>query len=64
MGFPHTGAEARSPARLTGRAVVSARHAEFDVERDLLAGSTFRFADRGTHGLKGLSEAWQLYAVA
>jgi class 3 adenylate cyclase len=32
--------------------------------RDLTAGSTVRFADRGEHALKGLDECWQLYAVS
>lgn len=31
--------------------------------RDLVAGSGIRFGDRGEHRLKGLPEAWQLYAV-
>jgi pimeloyl-ACP methyl ester carboxylesterase/class 3 adenylate cyclase len=32
--------------------------------RDLSAGSGLRFDDRGTHALKGVPEAWQLYRVA
>ena len=32
--------------------------------RDLTAGSGLRFEDRGTRSLKGLPEAWQLYALA
>lgn len=31
---------------------------------DLLAGSSFTFADRGSHELKGVPQAWQLYGVA
>jgi class 3 adenylate cyclase len=31
--------------------------------RDLTAGSGLRFEDRGEHSLKGVPEAWQLYAV-
>jgi pimeloyl-ACP methyl ester carboxylesterase len=31
--------------------------------RDLTAGSGLRFTDRGTHSLKGIPEAWQLYAL-
>jgi class 3 adenylate cyclase len=31
--------------------------------RDLVAGSGFTFSDRGTHQLKGVPDAWQLYAV-
>jgi class 3 adenylate cyclase len=32
--------------------------------RDLVAGSGIRFADRGTHELKGMPGAWPLFAVA
>jgi class 3 adenylate cyclase len=31
--------------------------------RDLVTGSGIRFADRGTHRLKGIPDEWQLYAV-
>jgi class 3 adenylate cyclase len=31
--------------------------------KDLVAGSGFRFSDRGTHRLKGVPDTWQLYAV-
>jgi class 3 adenylate cyclase/pimeloyl-ACP methyl ester carboxylesterase len=31
--------------------------------KDLVAGSGFAFADRGTHRLKGIPDDWQLYAV-
>jgi class 3 adenylate cyclase/pimeloyl-ACP methyl ester carboxylesterase len=31
--------------------------------KDLVAGSGFAFADRGTHRLKGVPEEWQLFAV-
>ena len=31
--------------------------------KDLVAGSGFAFADRGTHSLKGVPDSWQLYAV-
>jgi class 3 adenylate cyclase len=31
--------------------------------KDLVAGAGFAFADRGTHRLKGVPDAWQLYAV-
>jgi len=31
--------------------------------KDLVAGSGFRFADRGTHRLKGVADEWQLYAA-
>jgi class 3 adenylate cyclase len=32
--------------------------------RDLVAGSGIEFRDRGTHTLKGVTDAWQLYGVA
>jgi pimeloyl-ACP methyl ester carboxylesterase len=32
--------------------------------KDLVAGSGLRFVDRGVHTLKGLPDAWRLYAVA
>lgn len=31
--------------------------------RDVMAGSSFGFTDRGSHQLKGLSEPWQLFSV-
>ena len=31
--------------------------------RDLVAGSGITFADRGEHDLKGVPDAWRLYAV-
>ena len=31
--------------------------------KDLVAGSGFAFAGRGTHSLKGVPDSWQLYAV-
>ena len=31
--------------------------------KDLVAGSGFAFAERGTHRLKGVPDSWQLYAV-
>jgi class 3 adenylate cyclase len=31
--------------------------------KDLVAGSGFRFTDRGTHRLKGVADEWQLYAA-
>jgi hypothetical protein len=31
--------------------------------KDLVAGSGIRFADRGTHGLKGVPGEWGLFAV-
>jgi class 3 adenylate cyclase len=32
--------------------------------KDLVAGSGIEFSDRGSHRLKGVPDAWQLYAVA
>jgi class 3 adenylate cyclase len=32
--------------------------------KDLVAGSGLRFADRGEHQLKGIPEAWHLFALA
>ncbi len=32
--------------------------------RDLVAGSGFKFVDRGTHVLKGVPDEWRLFAVA
>lgn len=32
--------------------------------KGLVAGSGIRFTDRGVHALSGVSEAWQLHAVA
>jgi len=31
--------------------------------RDLVVGSDLRFEDRGTHELKGVEDAWQLYSA-
>jgi len=31
--------------------------------KDLVAGSGLRFADRGTRNLRGVPEAWRLFAV-
>ena len=31
--------------------------------KDLVAGAGYAFADRGAHRLKGIPDAWQLYAV-
>jgi hypothetical protein len=32
--------------------------------KDLVAGSGVEFTDRGLHGLKGVPDAWRLFAVA
>lgn len=31
--------------------------------KDLVAGSGLRFAERGTHALKGVPDEWRLFAV-
>jgi class 3 adenylate cyclase len=31
--------------------------------KDLVVGSALRFEDRGVHDLKGVPEAWHLYAL-
>ena len=31
--------------------------------KDLVAGSGLRFADRGPHTLRGVEDAWRLYAL-
>jgi class 3 adenylate cyclase len=69
----HTGEVERRGGDLAGiathvaaRVQASAQPGEVLVSRtvrDLLAGSAFRWTDRGTHRLKGLAEEWQLYAV-
>jgi class 3 adenylate cyclase len=31
--------------------------------KDLVVGAALRFADRGSHELKGVRDLWELYAV-
>jgi pimeloyl-ACP methyl ester carboxylesterase len=52
----HIGARVMAMAR-PGEVVVSG------TVKDLVAGSHLRFADRGTHALKGVPGEWRLYAV-
>ncbi len=52
----HIGARVMGMAR-PGEVVVSG------TVKDLVAGSRLRFADRGTHSLKGVPGEWRLYAV-
>jgi class 3 adenylate cyclase len=52
----HTGARVASLAG-PGEVLVSS------TVKDLVAGSGFRFADRGAHELKGIPGRWQLYSV-
>ena len=70
----HTGVvELRGPdisgiaVNIAARVQACADPSEVLVSRtlaDLLAGSNFEFSDRGSHELKGVSGAWQLYAVS
>jgi class 3 adenylate cyclase len=53
-------------AHIAARVQATAEPGEVLVSRtvhDLLAGSVFKWTDRGLHHLKGLSEDWQLYRV-
>jgi class 3 adenylate cyclase len=52
----HIGARIAAKAR-SGEVLVSS------TVRDLLAGSTFAFEDRGEHELKGVPGAWRLFAI-
>jgi class 3 adenylate cyclase len=52
----HIGARVSSKAR-PGEVLVSS------TVKDLVAGSGIRFADRGAHVLKGVPEAWRLFAA-
>jgi class 3 adenylate cyclase len=52
----HTGARVASLAE-PGEVLVSS------TVKDLVAGSGIEFKDRGEHQLKGISEAWRLFAV-
>lgn len=49
---------ARVMARADGGEILCSR-----TVKDLVAGAGFRFADRGTHRLKGVDDEWQLYAA-
>ena len=52
----HTGARVAASAG-PGEVLVSS------TVKDLVAGSRLRFADRGTHDLRGVPEEWRLFAV-
>jgi class 3 adenylate cyclase len=56
------GIAVNSGARVAGLAGPSEVLASSTV-KDLVAGSTLEFEDRGTHELKGVPGSWQLYAV-
>ena len=70
----HTGECEASDGKLAGIAVsIGARIASLAVPgevlvsstvKDLVAGSGLRFEDRGEHRLKGIGDAWRLFAVA
>jgi class 3 adenylate cyclase len=71
----HTGeCEASDDGKIAGIAVsIGARIASLaapgevlvsSTVKDLVAGSGLRFEDRGEHQLKGIAEAWRLFAVA
>lgn len=52
---------------IAARVMAMAGPSEILVSRtvkDLVVGSNFEFEDRGIHELKGVDDAWQLYAVA
>jgi class 3 adenylate cyclase len=69
----HTGEVERRGDDITGMAVVIARRicdlagaGEILVSRtvtDLVVGSGLTFAERGTHALKGVAGAWQLFTI-
>ena len=40
-----------------------ARSGVSSTVKDLVAGSGLRFADRGTHALKGVPDQWRLFFV-
>jgi class 3 adenylate cyclase len=51
---------------LAARICATAGAGEVNVSRtvrDLVAGSQFRFSDRGEHALKGFDEEWRIYSV-
>ena len=70
----HTGECEVSDGKIVGLAVsIGARIASLaapgevlvsSTVKDLVAGSGLRFEDRGEHRLKGIPEAWRLFAVA
>lgn len=70
----HTGECEVSDGKLVGIAVsIGARISSLagpgeilvsSTVKDLVAGSGLRFEDRGEHELKGIPEAWRLFALA
>lgn len=63
MGDDIGGIAVHLAARVSGRAESGVVLVSRTV-KDLVGGSGIDFVDRGTHKLKGISDAWQLYAVA
>jgi class 3 adenylate cyclase len=69
----HTGESEVSDGKIVGIAVsIGARISSLagpgevlvsSVVKDLVAGSGLRFANRGEHQLKGIPEAWHLFAL-
>jgi class 3 adenylate cyclase len=69
----HTGEIERHGDHVTGLGVNIAARVQALAEpnevlvsrtvRDLVAGAALRFADRGSHELKGVQDSWELYAV-
>jgi class 3 adenylate cyclase len=49
-------------ARIVGQAAAGEAIVSSTV-RDLVAGSGIQFEDRGVHSLKGIADAWRLYAA-
>jgi class 3 adenylate cyclase len=70
----HTGECERIAGKTGGIAVITAARVRELAQpgevlvsttvRDLVAGSNIRFADRGTHALKGVPGEWRLFAVS
>ena len=69
----HTGEIERTGDDVTGLAVHIAARVQAVADpnevlvsrtvKDLVVGAALRFADRGSHELKGVADAWELYAV-
>ena len=66
-GVDQQGREMRGLAMHIGQRVCAAAHPGAllvsSTVRDLLIGSNLKFADAGEHQLKGIPEAWHLYAL-
>lgn len=62
MGTKVGGIAVHLAARIMG-AAAGGQILTSSTVRDLAGGGAFRFIDRGTHGLKGVDEAWHLFEV-